>query len=54
LSVALVNVRDGDGEVVRVLLDAGSDPHAQNSYGVSPRGLASKVTNYNLVRFFQP
>lgn len=50
---ALFNVRSGDGEVVRVLLDAGADPNAENNYGVSARGLASKVANYDLMRFFR-
>jgi uncharacterized protein len=50
---ALFNVRSGDGEVVRVLLDAGADPDAENNYGVSARGLASKVANYDLIRFFR-
>ena len=50
---ALFNVRSGGGEVVRVLLDAGADPDAENNYGVSARGLASKVGNYDLMRFFR-
>jgi ankyrin repeat protein len=49
---ALYNVHDGDGEVVRVLLDAGADPDAENNYGASPRSLASKVANFDLMRFF--
>lgn len=53
LLIAIFSVRDTDGEVVRVLLGAGSDPDAENSFGVSPRGLASKVANYDLMRFFR-
>ena len=53
LWVALFNVRETDGEVVRILLNAGADPDAQNNYGVSPRGLASKVANCDLMRFFR-
>jgi ankyrin repeat protein len=45
--------RDGDGEVVRALLDAGADPDVENNYGASPGSLASKVANYDLIRFFQ-
>jgi ankyrin repeat protein len=50
---ALFNVRDGDGDVVRALLAAGADPDAENNYGASPRSLASKVANYDLMRFFR-
>ena len=50
---ALFNVRDGDGKVVRALLAAGADPDAENNYGASPRSLASKVANYDLMRFFR-
>jgi ankyrin repeat protein len=53
LSGALFNVRDRDGEVIHVLLDAGADPDVENNYGVSPRGLATKVANYDLMRFFR-
>jgi uncharacterized protein len=53
LWAALFNMRDTDGHVVRVLLDAGADPDAENNYGASPRSLASKVANYDLMRIFQ-
>jgi ankyrin repeat protein len=52
LAVALVNVRDRDGEVIGVLLEAGADPDAKNYHGISARGLAASVTNYDLMRFF--
>jgi uncharacterized protein len=48
LWVALFNVRDGDGEIVRALLAAGADPDAKNNHGNSPRSLASTVANYDL------
>ena len=51
--VALFNVRDGAGEVVRALVAAGADPDAENNYGASPRSLASTVANYDLMRFFR-
>jgi ankyrin repeat protein len=51
--VALINESDRDGQVVRVLLDAGADPDAENNYGTSARGLASKVANYDLMQFFR-
>ncbi len=50
---ALLNVCDGDGEVVHVLLSAGADPDTENNYGASPRSLASKVANYHLERLFR-
>lgn len=52
LAVALFNVRDGEGQVVRVLLDAGADPDRKNLSDISPRDLAEKVANYDLARFF--
>ncbi len=52
LHVALFNVGDGEGEVVRVLLEAGAAPDLKNFSGVSPKDLADRVANYNLNRFF--
>jgi ankyrin repeat protein len=46
-------VHDGDGEVVRALLDAGADLDAENNYAASHRSLASRVANYDLMRFFR-
>lgn len=51
LAVALFNVHDGEGQVVRVLLDAGADPDRKNVSDTSPRDLAEKVANYDLMRF---
>ena len=53
LLVALGKVRDLPGDVVRVLLDAGADPDAENNTGVSPRSLARRVSNFDLMRFFR-
>ena len=53
LFVALLNARDGDGEVVRVLLAAGANPDLENYSGISPRSLAEGVTNFDLMRFFR-
>lgn len=52
LHIALVNVRDRSGEIVYLLLRAGADPDVENNYGVSPRGLAERVSNFDLKRFF--
>lgn len=51
LSVALFNVRNRDGEVIRVLLASGADPDLENNHGISPRRLAETVANYDLKRF---
>ena len=53
LLVALGNVMDEGGDVVSVLLDAGADPDAENNTGVSPRSLAERVSNFDLMRFFR-
>lgn len=54
LWVALMNARDGEGEVVTVLLAGGADPDLQNFSGISPRSLAATITNFDLMRFFDP
>ena len=53
LHLALFNVRDTEGAIVRVLLAAGADPDDPNDTGVTPRGLAQRVSNYDLMRFFR-
>ena len=50
LWVALMNVGNGDGEVVRVLLAAGASPDAVNASRVSPRDLAARVANFDVAR----
>lgn len=54
LAVALFNVRDGDGEIIQVLLEAGADPDRKNRSGTSPRDLAERVANYDLKRHLPP
>jgi ankyrin repeat protein len=46
LYLALFNVRDTQGDIVRCLLEAGADPNLQNNSGVSPGSLAGLVGNY--------
>jgi|SRR6476620_10772763 len=54
LLVGLLRVRDDESErAVVVLLAAGADPDLENHYGISPRGHAESVTNYDLMRFFR-
>ena len=50
LWVSLVNYR-GNGRVPAVLIDHGADPMIENRAGVSPRGLAKLVANYDLMQF---
>jgi hypothetical protein len=38
----------GDPATLRVLLAAGADPERQNAKGVSPRGLADLIGNYDV------
>ncbi|MFF3468006.1 ankyrin repeat domain-containing protein [Streptomyces sp. NPDC002619] len=38
----------GEGATLRVLLEAGADLDRENSHGVSPRGLAGKIANYDV------
>jgi ankyrin repeat protein len=44
---AVFNYR-GDPATLRVLLEAGADPEQQNAKGVSPRGLADLIGNYDV------
>ncbi|MGY4918634.1 ankyrin repeat domain-containing protein [Streptomyces sp. 900116325] len=47
LWTAVFNFR-GEGATLRVLLGAGADPERENAHGVSPRGLADKIANYDV------
>jgi len=42
----------GDGAVIMLLREAGADPRSVNKNGVSPVGLARKIANYDVARFF--
>jgi uncharacterized protein len=42
----------GDGSVIKLLRTAGADPHAANSSGVTPLGLARTIANYDVAQFF--
>ena len=43
----------GRGQAIKLLLAAGADQNKHNNHGVSPKGLASSISNYNVVQFFQ-
>ncbi|WP_308190578.1 ankyrin repeat domain-containing protein [Streptomyces sp. HPF1205] len=47
LWTAVFNFRE-EGAILRVLLEAGADPERENAHGVSPRGLADKIANYDV------
>lgn len=42
----------GIGAVIKLLRDAGADPHATNASGVSPLSLARTIANYDVAQFF--
>lgn len=42
----------GNGSVIRVLREAGADPHASNNHGVSPVSLARTIANHDVAQFF--
>ncbi|WP_406416519.1 ankyrin repeat domain-containing protein [Streptomyces sp. NBC_00873] len=46
LWTAVFNSR-GEAATLRILLAAGADPDRENTHGVSPRGLANKIANYD-------
>jgi ankyrin repeat protein len=41
----------GEGTVIRFLLEAGADPDRDNGHGVSPRALAGRVANYDVAAY---
>lgn len=43
---------NGEGEIISMLLEAGSDPDQKNHHGVSPRILAETIGNYDVKQFF--
>lgn len=43
----------GKGEMIRLLLEYGSNPDSINNAGVSPRQLANTIANYNVKQFFE-
>ena len=42
----------GDGAVIRLLLNAGADPHAANLSDITPLSLAKSIANYDITQFF--
>ena len=43
----------GEGEIIKQLLRAGSNPDHENNHGVSPRTLALTIDNYDVKQFFK-
>jgi len=52
LSDAVFNSR-GNGELIAALRVAGANPSLENSYGVSPVGLARTIGNFDVAQFFK-
>ncbi|MFJ3717946.1 ankyrin repeat domain-containing protein [Streptomyces sp. NPDC090057] len=42
----------GEGAVIRLLLEAGADPDRGNGHGVSPRTLAGRIAHYDVAVHF--
>jgi ankyrin repeat protein len=42
----------GQGEVIRLLRQAGADPYVENKHGSSPLKLARTISNYDVGQFF--
>ncbi|WP_020182209.1 ankyrin repeat domain-containing protein [Methylotenera sp. 1P/1] len=43
----------GEGSVIRLLLDAGSNPVELNKHGVSPVSLARTIANFDIAQYFK-
>jgi ankyrin repeat protein len=52
LSEAVFWYRDDDGYFIETLLSKGARGDIANNWGVTPKGLAETVTNYDLKKFF--
>jgi len=53
LSDALFVYRGDDGYFIETLISNGARADIMNNYGVSPKGLADTVANYDLKKFFR-
>lgn len=42
----------GRGDMIRLLLNSGADPHNKNGSGVSPLDLANTIANYDVKQFY--
>jgi hypothetical protein len=49
---ALNGYKGKDGSVITLLLEAGSDAHQKNNYGVSPFESAQMIGNYDVKKYF--
>ncbi|MEP4534732.1 MAG: ankyrin repeat domain-containing protein [Cyclobacteriaceae bacterium] len=50
---ATFECRDESGELIKLLIKNGANPHEPNNYGNSPFSLAEKVANYDLTPHFR-
>lgn len=51
LSIAVLNSR-GRGDMITLLRERGADPYLSNNYGYTPAGLARRISNYDVARYF--
>ena len=47
-----VHASQGEGDVIRLLRDAGADPTTKNKHGMSALDLARAIANYDVARHF--
>ena len=50
---ALFSYAGNDTGLIKLLLEKGANPDLKNYYGNSPKDLAQKVTNFDLIQFFK-
>lgn len=53
LGKAVLNSR-GRGDLIKLLIEAGADPDEENAHGISPRGLAETIANFDVKQHMQP
>jgi uncharacterized protein len=51
LAKAVFNSR-GNGEVIKLLRNAGADPRLENEHGISPLKIARTISNFDVRKFF--
>lgn len=52
LFTAVFNTRE-TGDLIKLLREAGADPHATNNAAQTPVGLARRIGNYDVAQYFE-